>query len=354
MAGSLLFDLADKLSFSAQKFHDEGYCVIDTGLRAATLAEAVASAKTVAEKGSERFVRVVGSLDQDRRNLLKLYDGVKPFLQALYGGAKHPRSDQAPYGVHNMVQVAIREPGAAGQDGAKTMGSMKAAAVAHVDQPHKRQSPRGQPICNFSCLVGILLQGDTRDRADAGNLWVSRGSHIELGKAFSELGGEPLFFTPLSDHYLGSNCAAKMEAVRMAPGQAVIAHHQLLHAFGPNKSQTPRVQVYFRITATGRPAGSAICYPAAMRDPFLEMPRLAQLMAQQDEALRTAESLRKPLPQPKSHLRCLSKKQRARARSRGRKDRPNGIRAQADWTRKPRNMMSKKQRAAMRALALAA
>ena len=134
----------------------------------------------------------------------------------LYAGAKHPGSDQGPYGFHNMVQIAIRQPLAAGQDGITSLRSMRSCAVARVDQPHKRQLPRGKPICNFSCLVGILLEGDTADRSDAGNLWVSRGSHILLGKAFSKMDGPPRFFTPLSDYYLPYGSAATMEAVRMA------------------------------------------------------------------------------------------------------------------------------------------
>lgn len=344
--------LADARRFSAQKFHDDGYSLIETGMGAAELREAASSARRIAEKTSGEFIRLTSELDVE--NLLKVYGAVKPFIEALYGGAKHPRSDRAPYGFHNMVQIAFREPGAAGQDGIRSLRSMRPIAVAHVDQPHKRQMPRGKPICNFSCLVGVLLQGDTAERSDAGNIWVSPGSHILLAEAFNKLVGPPRFFTPLSDHYLGAASGAKMEAVRMAPGQAIIAHHQLLHASGPNKSQTPRVQIYFRITAKGRPAGNVMSFPAAMKNPFLEVPRLVKLMTQQSESLRVAQTLRKPLPEPACRLRYMSQKQRALARKRGQKNRPDGVRPKPGWLRKPTNKMSKKQRMAKRSLNLAA
>ena len=349
--------LADTKGFSAQKFHDEGYCVIETGMGAAELSAAASSARRIAAKSSGEFIGVAGKLDMDRKRLVRVYSAVKPLIEALYGGAKHPGSDLAPYGFHNMVQIAAREPGAAGQNGIRNLRSMTSSAVAHIDQPHKRQLPRGKPICNFSCLVGILLQGETAERSDAGNLWVSPGSHILLGEAFSEMDGPPRFYTPVSKHYLSGSAAsgaASMEAVRMRPGQAVIAHYQLLHASGPNKSSTARVQIYFRITAKGRPAGSAICYPAAMKDPFLEMSRLSKLMAQQIETLRVAQSLLKPLPEPASKLRDMSQKQRALAKKKGQKNRPDGPKAKAGWVRKPANKMSKKQRKAKRALEIAA
>ena len=349
--------LADKTRFSAQNFHDDGYCVIETGIGAVELGKAAASVRKIAETTSGEFVRVAGKLDVDKKRLLTIYDAVKPFIEALYDGAMHPGSDEAPYGSHNMIQVAIRQPLAAGQDGITSLRSMKSCAVAHVDQPHKRQLPRGKPICNFSCLVGILLEGDTADRSDAGNLWVSPGSHTLLGKAFSKVEGPPGFFTPISEHYLkgaSGGGAANMEAVRIAPGQAVIVHHQLLHAAGPNKSSTARVQIYYRITAKGRPVGNAICYPAAMKSPFLEMPRLYELMEEQTKALRVARSLLNPLLEAAMKLSAMSQKQRVLRKKQGRKkNRPDGRKTKQAWIRKPENKMSKKQRLAKRALEIA-
>ena len=186
-------------------------------------------------------------------------------------------------------------------------------------------------------------------------------------KTFNEVDGPPRFYTPISKHYLSESAASgaassgsaasgvsNLEAVRMRPGQAVIAHHQLLHASGPNKSSTPRVQIYFRITAKGRPSGSGRCYPAAMKEPFLEMPKLSKLMAQQMETLRVAQGLCKPLPAPKRKFRDMSHKQREIARSRGQKNRPDGPKGGARWMRKPTNLMSKKQRMAKRALEIKA
>ena len=364
---SKLRALAETNRFSAQKFYEDGYCLIETGMTATELNDAASSARRIAASSASEFIRVTGKINMDKKRLVRVYSSVKPLIEALFGGAKHPGSDQAPYGFHNMVQIALREPGGAGQDGIRNLRSMTSPDVAHIDQPHKRQVPRGKPICNFSVLVGILLEGETAERSDAGNLWVSRGSHILLGKAFNEVDGPPRFYTPISKHYLrksaasgaassgsAGSVASNLEAVRMRPGQAVIAHHQLLHASGPNKSSTPRVQIYFRITAKGRPSGSGMCYPAAMKDPFLEMPKLSKLMAQQMETLRVAQGLCKPLPAPKRKFRDMSHKQREIARSRGQKNRPDGPKAGAGWMRKPMNLMSKKQRMAKRALEIKA
>ena len=350
---SKLVNAADRVQFSAQRYHDDGFCVIQSGLSAVDLEESLASARAIAKRSAGEFVRLTGSIDADRRNMIKLLDSVKRFLFELYNGVKLPRSDAAPYGFHNMVQIAIRDPGARGQDGIRSLQAMRQPSVGHVDQPHKRQNPRGQPLCNFSCLVGFLLQGDTYDRDDAGNFWASRGSHILLGKAFKDGGETPAFYTPISEHFLHGVRVPNLEAVRMAPGQVVIAHHQLLHAVGPNKSSTPRVQVYFRITASNRPNGSVVSYPAAMKDPLLELPRLLHLAKHQNEQLCIAQLLRKPLREASCKLRSLSRKQRVLVKKRGRRDRPPGVRAKLGWERKPSNQMSKLQRIAKRPLDLA-
>ena len=183
-----------------------------------------------------------------------------------------------------------------------------------------------------------------------------RQDHTLLGKAFSKVEGPPGFFTPISEHYLkgaSGGGAANMEAVRIAPGQAVIVHHQLLHAAGPNKSSTARVQIYYRIAAKGRPVGNAICYPAAMKNPFLEMPRLYELMEEQMKGLRVARSLLKPLLEAAIKLRAMSHKQRVLAKKEGLQNRPNGLKPKQGWIRKPANKMSKKQRLAKRALEMA-
>ena len=188
--------IADTKRFSAQKFYEDGYCLIETGMTATELNDAASSARRIAASSASEFIRVTGNINMDKKRLVRAYSSVKPLIEALFGGAKHPGSDLSPYGFHNLAQIALREPGAAGQDGIRNLRSMTSPLVAHIDQPHKRQLPRGKPICNFSVLVGILLEGETAERSDAGNLWVSRGSHILLGKAFNEVDGPPRFYTP--------------------------------------------------------------------------------------------------------------------------------------------------------------
>ena len=108
------------------------------------------------------------------------------------------------------------------------------------------------------------------------------GSHKQLERAFAagSENGDIIRWSPrILDRY-GVRNAAHLTPVLLRPGQAVLMQYQTVHGIGPNNTDTDRIQIYFRLTAGGRPTGCKIHYPAAMQDVTLELPGLRATLAQ--------------------------------------------------------------------------
>ena len=121
------------------------------------------------------------------------------------------------------------------------------------------------------------------DKGDAGNLYVSKGSHKELERAFASTEGD-IGWSPSILAKYGISCAAPLTPVLLNPGQAVLMQYQTVHGIGPNNTDTDRIQIYFRVTADGRPSGCKIHYPAAMRNVSLELQGLVAAVAKKRRA----------------------------------------------------------------------
>lgn len=275
---------AKRVGFDAQAYLQNGYCVLSPVWSAKEIQEAHEAAQRVrfmstSSDGKGEFVFLRGSSTPDKLALFSLLNRYIPFLHQLLGGIVLPNSDKSPYAHHNQVQVALKTPGFKGY---KPLEQMSSSRVGHIDQSTARQNPPGKPSSNYSVLFGVVLSGDTAHRSDAGNLYLAPGSYKKLASAFQKLEGPKIPWYPnIAEKYLGKE-DPKMEAVRAGPGQAIIMHHQTVHGVGPNHSETDRLNVYFRITARGRPRGKKTSYPQAMRDPFLETPLLKTLADQPD------------------------------------------------------------------------
>jgi len=261
----------------------QGFTVLqEPQLSVMELEEALAVARRVrynstASDGQGEFVFLRETTSEDKRKLFALLYRYLPLLNALFPkGVRLPFSDKAPYAHHNQIQVALKQPGFAGYD---ELANMYSASVGHIDQPKKRQTPPGKKQCNYSALFGIVLNGSTADRDDAGNLFVAPGTHVQFAEKYKALSGDPLWYPDIANKYFAE--PPRMQAVRARPGQAILMHHQTVHGVGPNSSDQDRVHVYFRLTACARPPGRVESYREAMLDPTLETPLLRALAQMQ-------------------------------------------------------------------------
>ena len=110
-----------------------------------------------------------------------------PFLHQLLGGIVLPGSDGSPYGHHNQLQLAIKK---AGFEGYASLARMASSRVGHIDQSSARQRPAGRPTSNYSMLLGVVLNGETKHRGDAGNLPLgatNRWSFMPVFRGFSTI-----------------------------------------------------------------------------------------------------------------------------------------------------------------------
>jgi len=269
---------AERFGFDASSYLTHGFTVLQQPMLSdEELVEATAVARRVRFGGSNgEFVFLRHQANEDKRTLFALLYRYLPLLNQMFGGGvRLPFSDKAPYSHHNQVQVAIKQPGFEGYD---QLANMYCSDVGHIDQPLQRQVP-GRKAHNFSASFGIVLNGATSDRDDAGNLFVAPGTHMQFADKFQRLDGDPLWYPKIARHYFDR--MPRMQAVRARPGQAILMHHQTIHGVAPNNSDQDRVHLYFRLTACGRPAGRINSYPEAMRDPTLETPLLRSLAAKQ-------------------------------------------------------------------------
>ena len=103
---------------------------------------------------------------------------------------------------------------------------------------------------------------------------------MERAFAASSENGDSIAWSPrILDRYK-VRIAEHLTPVLLRPGQAVLMQYQTVHGIGPNHIDTDRIQIYFRLTAGGRPTGCKIHYPDAMRDVTLELPGLIATFAQ--------------------------------------------------------------------------
>ena len=270
--------LALKLGFDAQAYLRDGVSVLRNQILSADeLAQAVDAAIRVRATSSgsidNEFIFLRPGSNDDQKVLFSLINKYAQFLTALLGSVKLPGSDGSPYQHHNQLQIAIKRAGFAGYAPLEKMAN---PGLGHIDQSVKRQF-EGCACANYSCLLGICLQGKTMNE-DAGNLYVSKGSHKELERAFASTEGD-IGWSPSILAKYGISCAAPLTPVLLNPGQAVLMQYQTVHGIGPNNTDTDRIQIYFRVTADGRPSGCKIHYPAAMRNVSLELPGLVAAVA---------------------------------------------------------------------------
>ena len=239
---------------------------------------AVRARKTSSGSIDNEFIFLRPGSNNDQKVLFSLLDKYVPFLTALLGSLKRPGSDGSPYQHHNQLQIAIKR---AGFEGYAPLEKMSDPGLGHIDQSVKRQL-EGRACANYSCLLGICLQGKTMS-GNGGNLYVSRGSHKELERAFASTEGD-IGWSPNILHKYGIKGAAPLTPVLLKSGQAVLMQYQTVHGIGPNNTDTDRIQIYFRITADGRPPGRKIHFPEAMRNVGLETPGLIATVAQKKRA----------------------------------------------------------------------
>lgn len=131
-------------------------------------------------------------------------------------------------------QLALRFP--------REPGAPARPPFPHIDGVHSKHNgvPPGT-VGSFTALVGVYLTPLPRE--DAGNFTVWPGSHLKMQEHFREHGLEELLQgrTPKLD-------LAPPLQLRAQPGDAVIAHYQLLHSVASNVSPYPRYAVFFRVT----------------------------------------------------------------------------------------------------------
>ena len=167
--------LARQVGFDAKAYFWDGVSVLrNQVLSDGEIRQAIEAALRVRETSSgstdHEFIFFRPSSNDDQKLLFSLLDKYVKFLSALLGSLRLPASDGSPYLHHNQLQVAIKR---AGFEGYAPIDKMSDPGLGHIDQSVKRQL-EGSPCTNYSCLLGICLQGKTT-KADGGNLYVSKG-----------------------------------------------------------------------------------------------------------------------------------------------------------------------------------
>ena len=118
---------------------------------------AVRARKTSSGSIDNEFICLRPGSNNDQKALFSLVDKYVPFLTALLGSLKRPGSDGSPYQHPNQLQIAIKR---AGFEGYAPLEKMSDPGLGHIDQSVKRQL-EGRACANYSCLLGICLQGKT-------------------------------------------------------------------------------------------------------------------------------------------------------------------------------------------------
>ncbi len=131
-------------------------------------------------------------------------------------------------------QLALRFP--------RPVGTQPNPPGPHIDGLHTPTN--GVPkdtLSSFTALVGVFLTPVSRPFA--GNFCVWPGSHLKMQSYFREHGTEELLGGQMPHLEWGE--AVQIEA---QPGDAVIAHYQLMHGVAMNTSPMPRFCTFFRVT----------------------------------------------------------------------------------------------------------
>lgn len=159
------------------------------------------------------------------------------------------------------VQTQIRVPD-------KLLRSIQPAKSMHVDGvavPHL--DPK--ELRTFTLLIGVLLSA-VQD-VDGGALRYVPGGHLGMAEWFRSgwMPGTP------------DQVPARIDAVPGLPfvgnpGDVIVMHHLVPHAVGSNKTDNPRLMLYFRVKHERHDE-----HPLeALRDPWLEFPALRSLAAE--------------------------------------------------------------------------
>lgn len=235
---------AKRFGFDANHYLSQGYTVLKAPvLSRSEQHEALEAARRVHKGahggGNGEFVSLREGVCADKKKLFALLHKYNPLLRQLFNGIRLPWSDKSPYAHHNQIQLAIKRPGFKGYD---ELSKMKDSEVGHVDQTDGSKK-LGRVFCNYTALFGIVLSGDTKNRDDAGNLWLAPRSSRQFANKFKQLGRVPTYKpdVKLARQCFGKKKMPAMQAVRAEPGQAILMQWQTIHGVGPNHSGTDRV-----------------------------------------------------------------------------------------------------------------
>jgi hypothetical protein len=152
---------------------------------------------------------------------------LRPTLQTLLGEENVEPTDRG--------QIAIRFP--------LEVGTPPKKPGPHIDGLHSSHNgvPKGT-LASFTALVGVFLSEVNSDYA--GNLSVWPGSHLKMEAYFREHGIEKL----LNEGRMPQLDYGEPLQIKAQPGDAVIAHYQLLHGVTINIAPVPRYATFFRVT----------------------------------------------------------------------------------------------------------
>ncbi|HEV2378087.1 MAG TPA: phytanoyl-CoA dioxygenase family protein [Streptosporangiaceae bacterium] len=153
------------------------------------------------------------------------------------------------------TQIQIRVPEAElGHEQPDKAMHVDGVACPHLDPAELR---------TFSLLVGVALSG-IRDPA-GGALRYVPGGHLRMAEWFRTEWS--LGITEQTPPHIGAQEGIPFLA---DPGDALLMHHLVPHAVGRNRTTTPRIMAYFRVSHVSH-AGRRL---DALRDPWLDFPPL--------------------------------------------------------------------------------
>jgi hypothetical protein len=153
-----------------------------------------------------------------------------------------------------QVQIRVPEADLAIAQPVKAM-HVDGVACPHLDPAELR---------TFSLLVGFPLSDVTDPQAGA--LRCLPGGHLRMARWF-----DSQWSLSLTDQVPPAIDAQAGTPFLSSVGDVLLMHHLVPHAVGLNRSATPRVMVYFRLSHPDHASRRL----AALRDPWLDYPPLA-------------------------------------------------------------------------------
>ncbi|BCM88258.1 hypothetical protein IAD21_00085 [Abditibacteriota bacterium] len=164
--------------------------------------------------------------------------GNAPVITDLYNASSVGETVASLLGGHGREsgrgQLALRFP--------RPVGTQPRVPGPHIDGVHSPNNgvPKGT-LGSFTALIGVFLTPVRQQFA--GNFAVWPGSHLKMQDYFRKNGIDELLNegrTPQLDYGEGLQ-------LQVEPGDAVIAHYQLLHGVTMNIAPMPRFAVFFRV-----------------------------------------------------------------------------------------------------------